>query len=50
MLSNSLSSWGIEEVDTPPNEARKALLKPAWTEALVITSPKLYTEGVKLSS
>jgi len=52
MLVSHPFSGRIEEMDTPPNEARKALLQPAWTEALVlvITSRPLHIEPVNVSS
>ena len=38
LLLNRLYNRGVQEVDTSPNEARKASRKPAWTVALAIST------------
>jgi len=41
MLLDELSSPGVVEEDTSQNEARKALLNPAWTAGQKITTSKI---------
>lgn len=41
MLLNKLSSPGIVELDTSPNEAWKPSLEPVWTAALKIKARKI---------